>query len=72
MSLEISLIIISIYLLCGLLFAVAFVIKEVEKVDEAAKGASVGFRLMIIPGTVIFWPWLLKKWIKSPKTNHYD
>lgn len=55
------------YVAAGLLFAIPFVTKGVACVDEGAKGASWGFRLIIIPGTVIWWPLLLKKWIRSAK-----
>lgn len=55
------------YLFCGLLFAIPFVIKGVSKIDESAHGGSVGFRIIIVPGTIVFWPVLLKKWIKATK-----
>ena len=57
----------AIYLSCGLLFAIPFVIKGVSKIDEGAQGGSVGFRIIIIPGTMIFWPVLLRKWIRETK-----
>jgi len=63
---EIIMILFSVYLICGLLFAIPFVYKGVTTVDpEGAKGASLGFRLIIIPGTMVFWPVLLIKWIKA-------
>lgn len=52
------------YLCAGFLFAVVFVLKGVTKIDEGAIGSGWGFRLIIIPGTIVFWPLLLKKWIK--------
>lgn len=57
------------YLAAGFLFAIVFVIKGVSKVDEGAHGATWGFRVIIIPGTMVFWPLLLRKWIKSYKTQ---
>lgn len=60
------------YLCAGLLFAIVFVIKGVTQVDEGAAGSSWGFRLIIIPGTTVFWPILLKKWIASSKTKGHD
>jgi hypothetical protein len=57
------------YLLCGLLFAVPFVIKGVTDVDEGTHGTKLGFRLIIIPGTIMFWPLLLSKWIKKKKND---
>jgi hypothetical protein len=68
---EVILVIVAIYLVCGLLFAIPFVIKGVTDIDAGALGSSIGFRIIIIPGVTIFWPWLLKKWIQS-KPHHYD
>jgi hypothetical protein len=59
----------AIYLLCGLIFAIPFVLKGVDRVDEGAHGSSVGFRLIILPGVMIFWPVLFKKWIRANKKN---
>jgi len=64
--------IILIYLLFGLAFALAFVIKGADKIDEGAKGATIGFKIIIIPGTMVFWPLLLAKWLKAKKINNHD
>ena len=58
----IILILAAVYLLCGFIFAIAFVWKGVDKIDEGAHGSGWGFRLIIIPGVMVFWPLLLKKW----------
>ncbi|MDX2045784.1 MAG: hypothetical protein SFU87_03310, partial [Chitinophagaceae bacterium] len=73
MELAISIILttVTIYLLCGLLFAIAFVIKGVDVIDEGAHGSGIGFRIIIIPGVIMFWPVLLKKWM-SKKNNLTD
>ena len=60
------------YLLLGILFAVVFVLVGVEKVDATAHGSSPGFRLIIIPGAVLFWPILLQKWLKASKKKNHD
>jgi hypothetical protein len=57
--------VVAMYLLMGLLFAIPFVIKGVSKIDEGAHGSAWGFRMIIIPGTIVFWPLLLKRWIKA-------
>ena len=59
------LVIVAVYLFAGLVFAIPFVIKGVAKIDEGAHGSKWGFRIIIIPGTIVFWPFLLKKWMKS-------
>ena len=70
--LNIILIIIAIYLACGFVFAIPFVIKGADKIDEGAHGATWGFRLIIIPATIVFWPLLLKKWIAANKNKGND
>jgi hypothetical protein len=63
---EICVMVAGIYLGCGFLFAIPFVIKGVRTVDPGgASNAGWGFRLIIIPGVIVFWPLLLKKWIKA-------
>ena len=54
-----------IYLACGFMFAVPFVLVGVKKIDPHAAHGSWGFRLLIIPGTMAFWPLLLKRWLSG-------
>lgn len=61
------LIALAVYLGCGLLFSIAFVVKGLDKTDESAHGCSIGFRIIIIPGTMVFWPLFLKKWMNAVK-----
>ncbi len=58
------------YLVTGLLFAILFLAKGIEKVDPATHGSGMGFRLIILPGTVALWPVLLRKWIQSKPMRH--
>ena len=53
------------YLILGFIFTVPFLAKGIMKIDESAKNASIGFRIIIIPGVVVFWIFLLRKWIKA-------
>ena len=69
---EILFVVTGIYVLLGLLFAILFVIKGVDKVDEGAHGGSIGFRLIIIPGVMAFWPLLLQKWLRVLKHNGHE
>jgi len=55
---------IALYLALGFVFAIPFLITGVSKIDEGAKELKVGFRLIILPGTMVFWPFLLRKWLK--------
>lgn len=47
----------------GLLFAVAFVARGVNQIDPAAREAGWGFRLLILPGSALLWPLLLRRWL---------
>jgi len=53
------------YALVGMLFAIAFVTVGVRRVDSGAEGTGVGFRLVILPGSIAFWPLLLRRWISG-------
>lgn len=70
--LNIVLITVIAYLLLGFVFAIPFIIKGVTKIDEGAHGAKWGFRIIIIPGTIVFWPLLLSKWLKATKQKSND
>ena len=50
------------YTLIGIAFAIAFVAFGVSRVDPAAKGAPIGFRLLILPGVAALWPVMAAKW----------
>lgn len=54
-----------IYLLCGMAFAVPFLVFGVARIDRHAVRASRGFRLLIVPGTMFFWPLLAWRWMKG-------
>lgn len=56
------LLVLSVYAACGFLFALAFVAFGVDRIDESANHASLGFRLLILPGCIAFWPLLLSRW----------
>ena len=65
MFITVLLLVVAVYLICGFIFAIFFVTKGVTVVDEGAHGATIGFRIIIVPGTMVFWPLLLKKWRKA-------
>ena len=62
-TIHIIVILFEIYLLIGIIFAIPFVIKGVNKLDSGAKGARWTFRLLILPGALALWPILLRKWL---------
>lgn len=60
-----ALLVLGAYLGVGLLVAVPFVLFGAGRVDPAAAGGTWGFRLLIIPGVAIFWPLLIRRWMKG-------
>ena len=56
------LIVLGVYLVCGLVFAIPFALVGVKRIDPHAAHGSWGFRLLIIPGTMALWPLLLRRW----------
>ena len=68
---ETLLIIAAVYLVLGLFFVIPFLIKGLNKIDEGAHGSTIGFKIIIIPGVIVFWPVLLRKWMRG-NGNHGD
>ena len=62
--------VVGIYVAIGFVFMIPFIIRGANKIDEGAHGSSVGFRIIIIPGVIIFWPFLLQKWLKAKAAEH--
>ncbi|MBD0298058.1 MAG: hypothetical protein ICV84_23160 [Flavisolibacter sp.] len=44
-----------------------FLARGLQKIDEDVPGSSWGFRIIIIPGCILLWPVLLRKWIRIAK-----
>ena len=62
---EILLMIVAVYLLIGVFFVIPFLMKGLNKIDDGAHGSTIGFKIIIIPGVIVFWPVLLSKWMKK-------
>lgn len=64
--------IIAAYLGVGLLFALPFVFIGVAKIDAPTAAAGFWFKLILIPGSTVFWPLLLKRWLRGepPPAEH--
>lgn len=50
------------YLIVGLVFAAIFLTRGIHRVDPSASGSAVTFRLVILPGVVALWPFVLSTW----------
>lgn len=57
------------YLVVGVVFALAFAWRGAGAVDPAAKSATLGFRLLILPGSAVLWPWMLAKWRRAARAS---
>ena len=58
-----------VYLALGVIFGVYFVISRIGDFDETAKSAGYGFKLIILFGTVPFWPliaWRMMRGVPRP------
>lgn len=53
------------YAAIGLAFAILFVTIGIHRVDEQARGSSIGFRLIVVPGVAALWPLLLVRWVRG-------
>ncbi len=50
------------YFGAGACFALPFVLRGIGRIDPLATGSPWTFRLLIVPGTMVFWPLLLLRW----------
>jgi hypothetical protein len=57
----------AIYAIIGLLFGLPFVTWGVSHIDPSARGAGAGFRLIVLPGVMAFWPLLAWRWLRGMK-----
>ena len=58
----------SAYAAAGLAFGLAFAAAGAARLDPAARGASFGFRILVIPGAAALWPVLLRRWLRGDRT----
>ena len=62
------------YLLVGLAFAIAFSLFGAKRIDPHALHGTWGFRLLIIPGAIVLWPLLARRWLagahEPPEENN--
>ncbi|MBX7165898.1 MAG: hypothetical protein K1X74_06065 [Pirellulales bacterium] len=59
------LLIVGLYLMCGAMVGVPFVLWGVGRIDPAAHHAPWTFRLLILPGSVALWPWMAMLWRRT-------
>ena len=59
----------AVYALAGAVFAAGFVAAGIQRVDRVAENASLGFRLIVLPGVAALWPVLLVRWIRTARRD---
>ena len=62
---EIMLSIVGGYFTLGVLFAIPFALWGAKKIDPKAREGTWGFRVLLVPGSALFWPFLLKRWLNA-------
>jgi hypothetical protein len=55
----------ALYVVLGIVTAVAFVIFGVSQVLPQGTSVTVGARILILPGAAAMWPYVLIRWLKS-------
>jgi hypothetical protein len=60
---------VAIYLAAGGILAVPFLIFGIGRIDPGAKSAPWTFRLLVTPGVVALWPFLLRRWLGTRGTR---
>ena len=58
-------IVLGVYAAAGLLFAVPFALRGVNRIDPVARESTWGFRLIILPGVIALWPLLALRWARG-------
>ena len=58
---------VEVYLAIGLAFALVFVTALVSRVVPAAEGGSPLFRLLVVPGCALLWPYLLFRLVRGSR-----
>lgn len=53
------------YAAVGVIVGAAFVTWGAGRVDPSARGAGIGFRLIILPGSAGLWPVVILAWARS-------
>jgi hypothetical protein len=57
------------YVAAGLVFGIYFVGRWVGRIDSAARGAPVSFRILILPGAAALWPVLAARCLRAARAD---
>jgi len=53
----------------GAVFAIPFAWRWAARLDPVASAGTLGFRVLLLPGAVLLWPWLALKLIRQRKAT---
>ena len=56
----------ALYAACGIVLALAFVVAGISRVQPAP--VSLGARILILPGAIALWPYVLMRWLAARGT----
>ena len=62
---DVLLLLLLIYGCVGVAFGIFFIFKGAQKLDPEVKNSPWHFRLMILPGSILLWSYLLIKMIRN-------
>jgi len=57
------------YLLAGGICSIWFLSVGIVRMDSAARGSSIGFRILLLPSAVVLWPVVIGLWLTSRRTT---
>ena len=58
---QIILVLVGLYAVVGVVFAVIFAVRGVRRLDPVARGSHWAFYVFIVPGAAALWPVLMRK-----------
>ncbi len=64
---QVLLAVLQLYAAIGAAFAIVFAWRGARQLEPGAANGTWGFRLLILPGTALLWPWLAMRWIGAAR-----
>ena len=58
---------VAVYAAAGLLFALVYLIFALRRVDPGAAESPLRVKILIVPGIVALWPFLLLQWLAASR-----
>lgn len=60
---------IALYVVAGVVIGFAFVLFGATRIFPHPVGVSPGARILLLPGAMLLWPLVLRRWLKSRKSR---